>query len=71
MKCPCSTCTSAAHRARAGHIPLLPESATTIRELTLIGSHSLQIVWEDGHSMGIYPYSYLRELAPPRERTAE
>jgi DUF971 family protein len=67
INCPCSECRSAAHRTSATYLPLLTGEAMMIREIDLIGSSALKITWEDGHSMGIYRYSYLRELAPPRE----
>jgi DUF971 family protein len=45
----------------------------TIAEVRLIGEHALNIVFSDGHDRGIYPWSYLRELAPearPEQREA-
>jgi DUF971 family protein len=36
---------------------------TTITEVRLIGDHALNIAFSDGHDRGIYPWSYLRELA--------
>jgi DUF971 family protein len=59
------------HRSSATYVPLLPATATAIREIDLIGSSAIRITWEDGHSMGIYRYSYLRELAPPKEPGTE
>jgi DUF971 family protein len=36
---------------------------TTIADVRLIGDHALNIAFSDGHDRGIYPWSYLRELA--------
>ncbi len=36
---------------------------TTIAEVRLVGDHALNIAFSDGHDRGIYPWSYLRELA--------
>ena len=36
---------------------------TTIADVRLVGDHALNIVFSDGHDRGIYPWSYLRELA--------
>ncbi len=38
-------------------------AGTTIAELRLVGDHALNIAFSDGHDRGIYPWSYLRELA--------
>jgi DUF971 family protein len=35
----------------------------TIAEVRLVGGHALNIAFSDGHDRGIYPWSYLRELA--------
>jgi DUF971 family protein len=31
--------------------------------VALVGDHALNIAFSDGHDRGIYPWSYLRELA--------
>ena len=36
---------------------------TTIADAQLVGDHALNIAFSDGHDRGIYPWSYLRELA--------
>jgi DUF971 family protein len=41
----------------------------TIAEVRSVGDHALNIAFSDGHDRGIYPWSYLRELA--READAE
>jgi DUF971 family protein len=38
-------------------------TGTTIVEVRLVGDHALNIAFSDGHDRGIYPWSYLRELA--------
>jgi DUF971 family protein len=43
----------------------MTREASTIREINLVGSSALHIIWEDGHSIGIYPYTLIRTLAPP------
>jgi DUF971 family protein len=47
-----------------GQKPLRPESAE------LVGRYALQIHWSDGHSSGIYTFTYLRTLCPCTECTA-
>jgi DUF971 family protein len=36
---------------------------TTIADVRLVGDHALNIAFSDCHDRGIYPWSYLRELA--------
>jgi DUF971 family protein len=38
-------------------------AGATIADVRLIGDHALNIAFSDGHDRGIYPWSYLRELA--------
>ena len=38
-------------------------AGATIAEVRLVGDHALNIAFSDGHDRGIYPWSYLRELA--------
>jgi DUF971 family protein len=41
-----------------------PDTAdATIAEVRLVGDHALNIAFSDGHDRGIYPWSYLCELA--------
>lgn len=71
INCPCSECQSRTRSASMTYVPLLTREATTIREINLVGSSALQIVWEDGHAIGIFPYTLIRALAPPEEREKE
>lgn len=43
---------------------------TTIRELVLIGSRQLQIIWEDGHQWGLYPWELLQHLSQEQLKPA-
>jgi DUF971 family protein len=67
MNCPCSECQSRSRSASATYVPLVTREAITIREINLVGSSALHIVWEDGHAIGIFPYTLIRKLAPPEE----
>jgi len=64
-KCPCATCEEQGPPPdpdatnpfpMLGRTPLKPERAE------LVGRYALQIYWNDGHSTGIYPFDFLREL---------
>ncbi len=68
--CPCASC-------RGGHEYMsdepdasvfemnLPESPhTRLVDIQAVGSYAISIIWEDGHSYGIYNWHYLRALCP-------
>ncbi len=46
-------------------------ASATIAEVRLVGDHALNIAFSDGHDRGIYPWSYLRELARGARLEAE
>ncbi len=68
--CPCAEC-------RGGHEgmgepgspellsqPLREGQSAELESLEMVGNYALQPVWSDGHSYGIYSWSYLRALCP-------
>lgn len=55
--CPCSQCRAARLQ---GRIDLVP-SGIVLRKLNLQG-YGVQLVFDDGHDRGIFPWAYLREL---------
>jgi DUF971 family protein len=57
--CRCADC----RRERIDREADLDARDTTIADVRLVGDHALNIVFSDGHDRGIYPWSYLRELA--------
>jgi DUF971 family protein len=42
----------------------------TLANVDLVGDHALNIAFSDGHDRGIYPWSYLHELAQDGEAGA-
>ena len=57
--CPCSACRAA---RRAGRTV---EAAPGVRLAAIepVGAYALNLVFDDGHGRGIYPYVFLAELA--------
>lgn len=55
--CPCSQCRAARLQGRID----LVAAGVALQELNLQG-YGVQLVFDDGHDRGIYPWSYLREL---------
>jgi len=74
-KCPCATCTGA-----HGTPPRQPESANPfqmykpklkIDAVEPVGNYALRIVWNDGHSTGLYSFEHFREICPCPECRAK
>lgn len=65
--CPCSVCQTRERSASATYLPVMAPGAFAIREINLVGSSGLQIIWDDGHSNAVYSYSLIRRIAPPTE----
>ena len=68
--CPCAEC-------RGGHenmgtrgspemleIPLEAGLSDELERIDLVGNYAVQIVWNDGHSYGIYSWEFLKDLNP-------
>jgi DUF971 family protein len=63
--CPCAGCQGERDLLGRTRLPIVqtaydgPITATTAE---LVGNYALRIDWADGHSSGIYSFTYLREL---------
>jgi DUF971 family protein len=67
--CPCAACQGepdALGRVLRPHVELGPR-AFELLKFQQIGGYAIQFFWADGHSTGIFSYSYLQKLAslPP------
>jgi len=60
-RCLCAECRSAAIRGD-GKIPAIGDDVV-ITGIEPVGNYAIQLVFSDRHDRGIYPFSYLRELA--------
>ncbi|MEM1030202.1 MAG: DUF971 domain-containing protein [Myxococcota bacterium] len=56
--CPCATC-----QGHGGTIEFVEGGSADLRDLKPVGHYALNLVWADGHSTGIYTFTYLRDLA--------
>jgi DUF971 family protein len=57
-QCQCAECKSL---IKAGEkLTVLPQ--TVITDIKLVGSYAAQFFFSDGHSRGIYPWTYLKTL---------
>lgn len=63
--CPCAGCGGEPDvlgrvvRPALTHVP----SSFRLRSFQFVGGYAWQPMWEDGHSTGLYSFSYLRRLA--------
>jgi DUF971 family protein len=63
--CPCAVCQGepdALGRVVRPRVELTA-AAFDLRKFEMVGGYGLQLYWADGHSTGIYSYSYLLRLA--------
>jgi DUF971 family protein len=59
VACKCAGCENL---RRAGQSPVAPDGIA-LAQLNPIGEFGLQLVFNDGHDRGIYPWAYLHELS--------
>lgn len=64
-RCECVECRSRNRGAGFSLIPVATEASRTIREVHLVSSSKLLVVWEDGHNKSYYTFRTLRETFPP------
>jgi len=63
--CPCAACQGepdALGRVVRPRVEYGPRSFELLK-FDLVGGYAIQLFWADGHSSGIYAFSYLRKLA--------
>jgi DUF971 family protein len=63
VRCPCAGCVD----EMTGKRTLRTEDVSAdVHPVTIqyVGRYALRFEWSDGHSTGIYPFRYLRELVP-------
>jgi DUF971 family protein len=66
--CPCATCTGAhgtpPRKAEAGSPFQMYKPTLKIETVEPVGNYALRIVWNDGHSTGLYSHQHLRDICP-------
>ena len=61
--CPCANCVMERQKRLPNYIPLLSHAQTTLKDIKVIGSYALQLLWQDGHDEGIFGYDFLKSLS--------
>jgi DUF971 family protein len=64
-QCQCTECKSLRLRGKTIDVPL---PRLRIAEIHPVGAYGVQLVFNDGHDRGVYPWPYLRELIPPNDQ---
>ena len=62
--CDCAECRSNT-RGELLSLAMLSSGANRIREIDLLSSSRLLVIWEDGHDKSIYQFPFLLENFPP------
>ncbi len=61
--CPCAGCVIERENQSSKFIPLFSSSQVQAAQFKQIGTYAISIEWKDGHSTGIYEYSYLKKIS--------
>ena len=61
--CPCAACVSEREMQSSSYIPLLFADQTKVIKIKSVGKYAINIIWADGHSTGIYEFSFLKKLS--------
>ncbi len=68
--CPCAGCRAAREERERNPLAVIGPAVelrnlVTVREAELVGNYALRVIWQDGHSTGIYDFGLLRSLGRP------
>lgn len=63
--CPCAACQGEPDAMGRVRRPLLEHGprAFDLIKFEIVGGYAIQFFWADGHSTGIYSYSYLQKIS--------
>ena len=61
--CPCATCLAEREAQNKDSIRVYNQNRIQVRDIEQVGSYAIKITWKDGHSTGIYEYSFLKKLS--------
>ena len=66
--CPCAGCRTPEAAPAADLLQLVfklqPAKVARLEGAEVVGNYAVKLLWTDGHKTGIYPWDYLRGLAP-------
>lgn len=67
--CPCATCIAQRDKQSKSFIPIMNENQVKISNISQVGSYAIGITWKDGHSTGIYEYTFLKKLSENQDHS--
>ncbi len=62
--CPCANCRDAAHSPAPASPFQMFKPAARLKNAEAVGRYAVRLIWNDGHSAGIYSFEHLREICP-------
>lgn len=62
--CPCANCVIERQKRKPNYIPLLSHAQFTLKDIKVVGSYALQLVWQDDHDEGIFSFELLKNIKP-------
>src|SRR2546423_2649 len=76
--CPCAECRTLREEEAKRKNPLRilksapdqPVQPMSVVKAEKVGNYAIRLEWSDGHSTGIYSFTYLREIAPKNKPAA-
>ncbi|MEK6553110.1 MAG: DUF971 domain-containing protein [Bacteroidota bacterium] len=61
--CTCAFCVSEKDNNGSKYIPIYSNEQLFIKDIQMIGSYAIGIVWADKHNTGIYDFNYLKKIS--------
>ena len=61
--CPCAICVSEREDNGSKYIPIYSDDQMFIKEIQMVGSYAIGIVWADEHNTGIYDFNLLKKIS--------
>ncbi len=61
--CPCATCLTEREHQSKDFIRIYNQNQILLKNIEKVGSYAVKLTWKDGHSTGIYEYTFLKRLS--------
>ena len=62
-RCPCATCNAEREQQSSTFIPIFSNNQITAAQIKQVGTYAISVVWNDGHSTGIYEYPFFKRIS--------
>lgn len=61
--CPCATCMAEREHQSKDYIRIYNQNQIMLKNIEKVGKYALKLTWNDGHSTGIYEFTFLKRLS--------